>query len=236
MTNAFSPTFYRVAGIASILSVVTTLMLIFLPSYFAPIPEGIPGRMIRVSDPVYQLRLWGAFVHPFLAFTAALGVGIATRRLAPALALGGVLSFFLWAFTEAGQQSLTLFAFDDWRRAWLAGDPAVRQTIELRAAIYDGLYEATYSLLLFGIILGSGFFAAILLRLPDMLSRTVGGFYVLAALQSIFIQSGELGGPVLPENVAYWVYPATQPLARLLIGLWLLRVALRGEPRLEARE
>jgi hypothetical protein len=227
------PIFYRVAGIASTLSAVTTLGLIFLPELFAPQTEGVVGRMLRVTDPAYQLRAWVYLVHPFLAFTAALGVAMAMRYRSPALALAGLLGFFLWALTEAGQQSLTLFAFDDWRRAWLAGDPAVRATIELRAAVYDGLWEAAYSLLLFGIILGSAFFAAMLLRMPDRLSRLVGGFYALAAIQSILHQSGELGGPVLPESLAYWIYPATQPVARILIGIWLLRVARRGEPRLE---
>jgi hypothetical protein len=231
--TGFPPSFYRVAGIASLLSAVTTLGLIFLPEFFAPQPDGIVGRMQRVADPAYQLRAWTYFIHPFLAFTAALGIGLATRRVAPALALAGTIGFFLWAFTEAAQQSLTLFAFDDWRRAWLAGDPVVRQSIELRAAIYDGLWEAAYSLLLFGIILGSSFFAVVLWRLPDALSKLVGGFYALAAVQSIIIQSGELGGPVLPESLAYWIYPVTQPLARVLIGLWLLRVARRGEPRLQ---
>lgn len=230
MRTEFSPTFYRMAGIASILSAGTTLMLIFLPSFYAPVDDGIPGRMMRVTDPAYQARAWAYQIHPFLAFTAALGVGMACRRVAPALALGGVLAFGLWAITEAGQQSLTLFAFDDWRRAWLAGDPAVRASMEVRAAIYDGLWEAAYSLLLFGIIFGSAFFAVMLLRLPDTLSRIVGAFFALAAIQSIFIQSGELGGPVLPDSIAFWIYPATQPLARVLIGVWLLRVALRGEP------
>ena len=234
--NRFPPAFYRVAGIASIASAVTTLILIFGPQFYAPVTDGIAGRMQRVADPAYQLRAWTDFIHPFLAFTAALGVAIAMRRVAPALALAGLLGFFLWALTEAGQQSLTLFAFDDWRRAWLAGDPAVRASIEVRAAVYDGLWEAAYSLLLFGIILGSACFAAILLRLPDALSRVVGGFFALAAIQSVFIQSGELGGPVLPESIAFWVYPATQPLARVLIGVWLLRVARRGEPRVDARE
>ena len=230
--TSLPPSFYRVAGVASILSAVTTLGLIFLPEFFAAQPEGLAGRMQRVTDPVYQLRAWTYLIHPFLAFTAALGVGLATRRLAPALAIGGILGFLLWSLTEAGQQSLTLFAFDDWRRAWLAGDPVMRQTMEIRAAIYDGLWEAAYSLLLFGIIIGSSFFAAILVQMPDRLSRVVGSFYAFAAIQSIFIQSGELGGPVLPESLAFWIYPATQPLARILIGLWLLRVARQGEPRL----
>lgn len=236
MRAELSPAFYRVAGVASILSVVTTLMLIFLPNFFAPVAEGIPGRMQRVTDPVYQLRAWAYQVHPFLVFTACLGVAAACRRVSPALALAGILGFGLWAITEADQQSLTLFAFDDWRRAWLAGDPVVRATIEVRTAIYDGLWEAAYSLLLFGIILGSAFFSIMLLRLPDTLSRVVGIFFALAAIQSVFIESGELGGPVLPESVAFWIYPATQPLARLLTGIWLLRVAIRGEPRVDAPE
>ena len=232
--RSYPASFYRATAIASFLSAVTTLILIFGPQLYAPVSDDIAGRMERVADPAYQLRAWTYFIHPFLAFTAALGVAIATRRMAPALALAGLLGFLLWALTEAGQQSLTLFAFDDWRRAWLAGDPAVRASIEVRAAIYDGLWEAAYSLLLFGIILGSAFFAAILLRMPDTLSRVVGGFYALAAIQSIFIQSGELGGPVLPESIAFWLYPATQPLARVLIGVWLLRVARDGEPRVDA--
>lgn len=231
--TAFPPSFYRVAGIASILSAATTLGLIFLPDLFAAQPDGLAGRMQRVTDPAYQLRAWVYLVHPFLAFTAALGVAMAMRHRSPGLALAGLLGYFLWALTEAGQQSLTLFAFDDWRRAWLAGDPAVRATMELRAAVYDGLWEAAYSLLLFGIILGSSFFAAMLLRMPDRLSRVVGGFYLLAAVQSILIQSGELGGAVLPDSVGFWIYPTTQPLARILIGVWLLRVARQGEPRLE---
>jgi hypothetical protein len=232
--TTFGPGFYRVAGVASIASALTTLILIFMPEFYAPVAEGLPGRMQRVADPAYQLRAWGYQIHPFLAFSAALGVAVAMRHRAPALALAGLFGFCLWAFTEAAQQSLTLFAFDDWRRAWLAGDPVVRATIEVRTAIYDGLWEAAYSLLLFGIILGSSFFAVMLLRMPDTLSRVVGGFFALAAIQSILIQSGELGGPVLPESLAYWIYPATQPLARVLIGIWLLRVALRGEPRIDA--
>ena len=229
-----SAAFYRVAATVSMLSAATTMILIFAPEFYAPAADGIAGRMQRVEDPAYQLRAWTYLVHPFLAFTAALGVGLATRRVAPALALGGLLGFGLWAFTEAAQQSLTLFAFDDWRRAWLAGDSTVRQTIELRAAIYDGLWEAAYSLLLFGIIIGSALYAAALLRLPDRLAKVVGAFYALAAIQSVQLQSAELGGPALPEALGYWIYPATQPLARILIGLWLLRVASRGEPRVQA--
>ena len=227
--------FYRIAGAASLLSAATTLILIFGPEFYAAVPDGLEGRMQRVADPAYQVRAWTYFVHPFLVFTACAGLALACRRIAPALALFGLMAMGLWALTEAAQQALTLFAFDDWRRAWLAGDAAVRASMEVRAAVYDGLWEAAYSLLLFGIIIGSSLFAAMLLRLPDTLSRVLGGLFALAAIQSILIQSGELGGPVLPESIAFWIYPLTQPLARVLLGLWLLRVARSGEPRVEAR-
>ena len=63
-------TFYRAAGIASILSVATTLMLIFLPEFFAPVAEGVPGRMQRVTDPSTSFAAWAYQIHPFLVFTA----------------------------------------------------------------------------------------------------------------------------------------------------------------------
>lgn len=236
MRTAFGPNFYRVAGIASLLSATTTLLLIFLPEFYATVAEGPAGRMERVADPVYQLRAWTYFVHPFLVFAAALGLAVACRRVSPALALGGAIGFALWAITEAAQQSLTLFAFDDWRRAWLAGDPEVRATIDFRAAIYDGLWEAAYSLLLVGFIIGNGLLGALLLRLRDILSRAVAAFLLAATVLSLMNFSAEIGGPVLPQALGYWLYPAIQPLGRFLIGLWLLNVALRGEPRVEARK
>lgn len=227
------PSFYRTAATASWISAATTLALIFLPDFFGPVPEGLPGRMARVVDPVYQLRAWTYLVHPFLVFTAALGVALASRRLAPARALTGLLAFGLWGMTEAGQQTLTLFAFDDWRRAWLAGDAAVRATMEVRTALYDGLWDASYALLLIGFLIGNTLYAAMLLPQGDRLSRIVGVFFILAALLTLSILSGEVGGPVLPAPLDRWTYPAIQPLGRILIGVWLWRVALRGEPRLQ---
>jgi hypothetical protein len=223
-----SPASYRTAAVASFVSAITTLGLIFLPDFYAP-AEGLAGRMQRVTDPAYQLRAWIYLLHPFLVFTAALGIALASRRVAPALALAGILAFGLWAVTEAGQQTLTLFAFDDWRRAWLAGDAAVRATMELRAAIYDGLWDASYALLLIGFLIGNSLFAAILFRGPDTLSRIVGGFLTLAALLTLAILIVEVGGPDLLAPLGRWAYPAIQPLGRVLIGIWLWRVAQRGE-------
>lgn len=228
--GAVNPAFYRTAALASFASAVTTLGLIFLPDLFAP-AEGFAGRMQRVMDPVYQLRAWIYLVHPFLVFTAALGIALAVRRASPALALTGAIAFGLWAVTEAGQQTLTLFAFDDWRRAWLAGDAAVRATMELRTALYDGLWDAAYALLLIGFMIGNTLLALALLRTREVLSRLVAGFLLLAALLTLAILLVEIGGPNLLAPFGRWAYPAIQPLGRILIGLWLWRVAASVQER-----
>jgi hypothetical protein len=222
------PAFVRVAAAASVLSAVTTLLLIFLPEWFAPAPD-FAARMARVYDPPYQLRSWVYLLHPFLVFTAALGVFLLLRR-ATALALPGILGFGLWAATEAAQQCLTLFAFDRWRRAWLAGDAAVRASMEVRTAIYDGLWDAAYMLLLIGFLIGNTAFGAALVRMRG-LDRVVGGFFLAAAALTASILLVDLGGPAIPEPLASWVYPAIQPLARVLIGVWLWRMAKQGVAR-----
>ena len=49
---------------------------------------------------------------PFLVVAAALGVAMRLRREATSLVLPGLLAFLLWGATEAGQQALTLMAFN----------------------------------------------------------------------------------------------------------------------------
>ncbi|MGH8185286.1 MAG: hypothetical protein ACREUC_01880, partial [Steroidobacteraceae bacterium] len=114
---AFDQRFYRVAAVCSILSAVTTLLLIFLPELFQPV-EGFEGRMTRVREPAYVLRSWVYLLHPFLVFTAALGVAMRIRTWRSAAAVAGLAGFALWASTEAGQQTMPLFAFDRWREAY----------------------------------------------------------------------------------------------------------------------
>lgn len=216
---AFSPAFYRFAAICSFLSALTTLGLIFLPHWFSGGPD-FDSRMARVDDPVAQLRAWIYLLHPFLVAAAAVAVALRLRWTAAGLALFGVLGFVLWAATEAGQQALSLVAFDRWRHAWLLADEATRNILRVQIGVYDGLWDAMYFLLLIGFALGNACYAAVLLRRRG-LSRVLGGFYLAAAALTVQILAGELGAPGLPEPLASWIYPALQPLGRVLIGVWL---------------
>jgi hypothetical protein len=222
----FSPAFYRTAAVSSALSAVTTLLLIFLPDFYAP-AEGFEGRMNRITDPAYVLRSWVYLIHPFLVLMAALGVAMRIRRLHSVAALIGLLGCVLWAFTEAGQQTLTLFAFDRWRAAYLAGDEVVRAHIHTSTAVYDGLWDAMYFLLLLGFSIGNAAFAAALLR-GRGLTRVVGAFFVAAVALTFTYIAGEMRWFTLPDLLETWSYPAIQPLGRVLTGVWLWRAAAEG--------
>jgi hypothetical protein len=218
-----NPRFFRVAATCSMLSAVTTLLLIFLPDLFSPVQD-FEGRMGRVHEAAYQLRAWVYLVHPFLAFTAASGLALAVWHRAPVLALAGMSGFALWAFTEAGQQTLTLFAFDRWRAAWDTADEATRHVIRTNTAFYDGLWDAMYMLLLIGFAIGNACLGWALTGVAG-LARWLGGFLWAASLLTAVLFLGELGVKLLPEPVVTWAYPAIQPLGRALFGVWLWRCA-----------
>lgn len=223
------PSFYRSAAICSVLSAITTLGLIYLPEFYQPI-EGFEGRMRRVGDPAYVLRSWVYLVHPFITFAAALGVALRIRTLRPAAAIIGIAGFALWACNEALQQTLTLFAFDKWRAAYFAVDEATRAIIRTNVAMYDGLWDALYLLLLIGFSIGNFSLGLALVRGGRGVTRAVGFFLLAAVAITVPIITGEMQLGTLPEPLASWSYPAIQPLGRTLIGLWLWAAAREEEP------
>jgi hypothetical protein len=224
----FSLHFYRTAAVCSVLSAVTTLLLIFLPGFFAP-GTGFEGRMARVHDPVYQLRAWVYLVHPFIVLMASLAVAARIRSHKPALAVVGLLAMMLWAFTEVAQQDMTLFAFDKWRGAFATADAAARAQIQTLAMMYDGLWDGMYFVLLIGFAIGNLCLGIALLRLSG-LAQVVGGFFIAAFLLTFSNIAGELRWFALPEPLANWSYPVIQPLGRTLLGVWLWRVADESQP------
>jgi hypothetical protein len=224
----FDPRFLRMAAVCSFASALTTLLLIFLPELFAPAPD-FAARMARVHEGAYQLRAWAYLVHPFLVFTAALGMALAIGRRAPVLAIGGMAGFLLWAFTEAGQQTLTIWAFDRWRETWSTADAATREAIRINAVMYDGIWDGMYVLLLIGFAIGNACLGAALLARGG-LPRVVGAFLLAACALTLALLLRELRLPLVPATLLDWAYPAIQPIGRALIGAWLWREAGISRP------
>lgn len=223
-----TPAFYRTAAICSAVSAVTTTLLIFLPFFFVPL-DAFETRMNRVHEPAYVLRSWTYLVHPFLVLMAGMAIAMRIRRIAPAAALIGLTAFILWAFNEALQQTLTLFAFDKWRFAYNAADETTRAQIRTNTMMYDGLWDAMYFLLLIGFAIANLCLGIALTRLRG-LARVVGCFLLAACALTLALIFGELRWPTVPESITKWAYPAIQPAGRFLIGLWLWRAADESAP------
>lgn len=223
------PSFYRSVAVCSVLSAITTLGLIYLPEFYQPL-EGFDGRMRRVADPAYGLRSWVYLIHPFLTFAAALGIALRIRVLRPAAAIIGIAGFALWACNEALQQTMTIFAFDKWRAAYFTADAATQAIIRTNTAMYDGLWDAFYLLLLIGFSIGNASLGVALMRAGQGVTRIVAFFLLAAVAITLPIITGEMQLWSLPEPLASWSYPAIQPLGRALIGLWLWTAANEQEP------
>ena len=138
----FSARFYRATAICSFVSAITTLFLIFLPKIYGP-AGSIDARVALIHHPLWQLP-WSYLFHPFFTLTAALGVAVALRKIAPGRMIVGFLGFLLWAFTEAAQQTLTLTVFRRWAAAYPQADAAGREVLRLQIAAYDSLWDAIF--------------------------------------------------------------------------------------------
>ncbi len=226
----FSKRFYRFAAACSFLSAATTLSLIFLPYLYGP-ASGIEARVQLLDSPAYMLRAWIYLLHPAVVFSAALGVATVVSRHSAGSAVVGLIGFFVWAFTEAAQQALTLVAFNRWAAAYPGADAGTRALLESQIATYDAVWDSMFFLLLLGFLVGNLVFGLALVR-REGFERLLGALFALVGLLTLLNVSQLLGGPGLPEALGPWLYPIVQPATRILIGVWLLGIAreLGGGP------
>lgn len=114
--------------------------------------------------------------------------------------------------------------------AAIIGLEATRAIIRANTAMYDGLWDALYFLLLIGFSIGNLCLGIALVGAGRGLTRLVGFFLLAACALTLTIITRELQWWTLPEPLASWSYPAIQPLGRVLIGLWLWRAAHEEAP------
>lgn len=222
---AWSPATLRITAVASMLSALSTLILIFGGELY-PTPENIAERVALLTDPWFRLRSWTYYLHPFLVFTAALGVWRITRQSDAGLAAFGIIGFAIWGYTEALQQALALVARNwNWLAAWPASDAATRAAIAERVDMFYGLWDGLYFLLLSGFLIGS-FCLGLALARGAMRDRWVGWLLLAIALLSVGNFIVGYGGPAWLGGVLDIAYPALQPAIRLATGVWLWRRAL----------
>jgi hypothetical protein len=231
----FSSRFYQTAAVASVISAVTTLGLIFLPYFYHGTLGMVPtfeDNIRRIHDPAYTGRLWIYFFHPFFVATAALGIAMRKRREAAGLVVPGFLLFCLWAFTEMLQQAISLVANHyTWRMTYKTSSPEMQQMIQSQMFGFEAIWNGMYMLLLVGFI-GANLLYSRAMSGPSLLERALRWMFLAAAVLSIFNWISVF--PLRPfqmvtssmDRVLTWVYPLLQPLARTLVGVWLWRNAV----------
>lgn len=224
-----TPAFYRLCAVMSALSALTTLVLIYAPEWYGPVQKGLAGRVERVNDAAYQLRAWTYLVHPFLVMAGILGLVLRLRRGPIQLLVPGFIGFAAWGMVEAAQQCLTLFAFDRWRRAYAAGDQVVIDAFPQLVAVYDGLWDAAYVLLLIGFLVGNACLGRALLSDGRHLSRALGIALIAAFILTAGLLGIEAGLWTLPGTAITVAYTVLQPAARVLLAVWLWVHAVEGE-------
>jgi hypothetical protein len=225
MTLPTSPgaSFLRVTAVCWMVSGLTTLGLIFLPYFYAPL-DGDPAR--RLLDPVYMTRVWVALLHPLIVLVGALGVAAVRIGAAPGWAVGGFVFFLLWAGIEAVQQGLTLVALNwTWRAEYLqALDPAARDRLGASITAFDAVSEGLFFVLLIAFVVADLFFALAVWGGPPI-QRVVAIGFALASALGVISALTSFGPGVLPDEVMAVLYPLIQPPARTLTGIWIWQQA-----------
>jgi len=218
-----SPAFLRASAISWMVSAATTLGLIFLPRFVAPVSD-FESHVRLVHDPAYLLRLAIGIVHPLIVLVGALGVLVLRAPHAFGSATLGFAFYLLWASVESVQQCLTLVALNwAWRATYLVTTDATTRTI-LRSHIdaFDALWDGLFFFLLLAFILANILFAAAT-RGGKGLQRIVSIFFVLGAGLGVTSLLTSFGGGRIAPGVMGVLYPAIQPAGRFLTGLWVLR-------------
>ena len=224
MRIAVSPSALRFAACCAAISAVTTFLLWLLPRMVTP-PEDFAATIALHRSVWYLARWWVNFAHTWLALFAYLGAAALLAGRSLALAVAGAVSFFVWAVTELVGVSVIIFAVNrTWRAAYETAGAEGQATLRTLLAGWDATWDAMFFLLLVAFLLGSLFFGIAAAR-GRGLERLVGALLLAAVPLTALIMAGGYAGAGWADGITAAVYPALQPVSRLLMGVWIWREA-----------
>ena len=219
----FTASFYKVAGISSIGSGLTTFAVHLVPLAWNNVTTFEQQVGLR-SHPLYLSRLWMVYLHLLLVVIAMVGVALRKIRVAPGPAVLGLIGYVLFAFAESSRVSLALFAVNaSWRATYAStADEAIRASMHTLLLAWPGINDALFVLFSLGFAAGN-FFYALATWKSWGIERVVSFALLIWSLIGAYgIAQGYVGPswlPPLPE----WLSYTFQPAVRFLIGAWLLR-------------
>ncbi|MEP1096052.1 MAG: hypothetical protein ABJG78_13140 [Cyclobacteriaceae bacterium] len=218
-------TFLKATAICSFLGALTTALLIFLPN---PEASDFEARTLLYNNSLYLSKLWILFIHPQVNILAAFGIAYLLFNKYPLQIIFGTLFLLVWAYTEMSQQSLLIDTLNQiWRPGYIEADTEVSKSMFntlIKAA--GGISDSKYFLVIYGFGIGTLLYGLALIR-ENGLGMWIGislvfiGILSLSSFLRYYLGFNSLNGIV---NWSYeWIYSYLQPLARIAMGIWILK-------------
>ena len=222
-----SPVFVKFASICAILTGLTTIAVHWLPDLWSN-ANTFELRVQLRHDAIYMGRFWIVLIHCVLVVISMAAIPTLLRGPSRLIAMFGFGSYVLFAFVEMLRTSLSIFAVN---RAWRAGyetsaDEIQRRTFRSALDAFGGVNDALF--FLFFIAFTAGLFCyGIALISKSGMDQRIGYLFLLWGILNLpGLIDAILGNESLGSHFD-WVGRYFQPIARLLIGLWLWDIAKR---------
>jgi len=222
-----SPAFMRVASISALLTALTTVAVHWLPDLWENLTT-FESRVQLRHNAIYLGRFWVVLLHCVLVVISMAAIPLLLTGTPRLIAMFGFGSYVMFAFVEMLRTSLSIFAVN---RAWRTGyetssDEMQRRAFRAALDNFSGVNDALFFLFFLAFTVGLFCYGFALLSSSGMDQRVaflflLWGILNLPGLIGTIVGNESLGAPF------DWVGRYFQPMARLLIGLWLWNISTR---------
>ena len=219
----FSRNFFRFVAICAFLSALTTFGVHLLPLLH---PANTFEQQLQLSNnPIYKFRLWIVFIHILFVLFSMWGVAAAKYKTAAGWIGLGFGGYWIFSLAEFFRVSFVLNAVNGWRSRFLTEtDPHTREFLKENLMSWPQINDALFFLLVVGFLMGNLFYA-IATRKGIGIEKWVSNLLFLWTAIGFTTLLHEFLGQTwlnfMPEFISY----TYQPLVRIVIGIWLWRIA-----------
>lgn len=208
----------RIAAVCTCLTAATTFLLWYLPQLVTADATALQMPL----EPAYMGRLWVNFFHVILALFGYAAAASLWRKRSVTLAAIGFVAMLCWALLEATGVAVNIFAVNGAWRPAMSSSPT--HALEANLAWFKAWWNAVFFVLLICFLIGTTALGAVAAA-GRGLEFVVGALMLLATPLTIFIILGGYFGMAAFDPIVNVIYPALQPISRLLLGVWLWKSA-----------
>ena len=216
---AVEKSFLRFAAICALLSAVTTLIVHL---YFTP-PESFEERILLFKNKQYIFRNWAVVFHCVFVIVSMYALFLLRKKESPGWMGTGFIFFCIFSVTEIARMFTALFYTNPLREKYFTvTDEAVKSltknSIDNTAFLNGTLFSVFIMAFWLGLIMYSaGLFKSTGFTKILAVVFSVWAFFHTLAIINVFYPQQWI------EKFMEIFSPLYQPLARIVIGVWIWR-------------